>query len=248
MRPSKAMIRQATLPRSAAATKSAKSAKLVLAHAAKLPPNDPVAVLAIQPIVNVVETDEDYTMGQNDLAVLASASCTVTLTPSPLTVTPVLVIADGGTVIVEGGANPIQGGPVTITQGIFQWFSFSPLSGSWNVAGAGGGAGAAPTVGSVTFATSPYQAKTTDILVEVNDAGGQCEVIMAVTPRIGVVAIKKTTTNQFSVTVSGGAATIEDPNNPGTWTNPVSIQPGPSGANAVQWCWTGTRWDAVGGF
>jgi hypothetical protein len=119
----------------------------------KLPPNDPDAVLGAQPIVNVVKADEDYTMGQNDYAVLVQGSYTITLAENPLTVTPILVIADSGTVTVDGGANPIQGGPVTLVQGTMTFFSFSPLSGEWSVlaaVGSGGGGGNTIFVGSGT--------------------------------------------------------------------------------------------------
>jgi len=107
------------------------------AHA--LPPNDPDAVLGTQPLVNVIETDENYTMGQNDFAVLATQPLTVTLAKSPLTVTPVLVVADGGAVTVQGGANPIQGGAVALAQGTAGFFSFSPISDEWSVLKGGGG-------------------------------------------------------------------------------------------------------------
>ena len=107
-----------------------------------LPPNDPVAILGAQPLVNVQETDENYTMGQNDFAVIGTAECTVTLTPSPLAATPVLVVADGGAVTVEGGENTLQGGTVVLTQGSLGFFSFSPASAEWSsitTTGAGGG-------------------------------------------------------------------------------------------------------------
>src|SRR5271154_6205166 len=69
----------------------------------QLPPDDPVAILGAQPLVNIQETNEDYTMQQNDYAVIASGSITITLTPNPLAASPVLIIADSGTVTVEGG-------------------------------------------------------------------------------------------------------------------------------------------------
>jgi hypothetical protein len=126
---------------------------LQIPHA--LPPNDPDAKLGTQPLVNVVETDIDYTMGQNDYAVLATVAVVVTLTPSPLTITPVLIVADGGIVTVDGGANPIQGGPVTVAKGTAAFFSFSPLSGSWSVAkGGGGGGGVTSVTGTSPIASS----------------------------------------------------------------------------------------------
>jgi hypothetical protein len=95
-----------------------------------LAPGDPVAVLGTQPLVNVIKTDIDYTMGQDDLAVLAQGNVTITLNPNPLTVTPVIVIADSGTVLVTG---PVQGGPFSIPQGKIGFFSYSPLSATWSV-------------------------------------------------------------------------------------------------------------------
>jgi hypothetical protein len=106
---------------------------------------------------------------------------------------------------------------------------------------------APPTAASVTSATSPYTAKKTDILIEVDDSGGQCEVDMFATPSVGAVTIKKVTTSNNSVLVGGGGNLIEDPSNPGTWAASVAINPTPSGASAVTWIFTGTRWDAVGG-
>jgi hypothetical protein len=95
-----------------------------------LPPNDPDAVAGNQPITNVITTDEDYTMGQNDFAVIAQGPLTVTLNPNPLTATPVIVIADTGTATVDG---PIQGGPQSVPQGKIGFFSYSPLTGTWSV-------------------------------------------------------------------------------------------------------------------
>ena len=120
-----------------------------------LPPNDPVAILGVQPLVNVQETNEDYTMGQNDFAVIASGSVTITLTPNPLAATPVLIIADSGTVTIEGGENTIQGGNVTLSQGSMSFLSFSPVSGEWSVsAGGGGGGGVADVTASSPIASS----------------------------------------------------------------------------------------------
>jgi len=113
----------------------------------KLPPGDPEAVAGCQPLVNVIETDVDYTMQQNDYAVLAQGTVTVTLTENPLTVTPVLIIADSGTVTIDGGANPIQGGPVTVVQGTMTFLSFSPLSEEWSVLAAVGAGG----IGNIIF-------------------------------------------------------------------------------------------------
>src|SRR5271154_2861130 len=95
-----------------------------------LAPGDPVAVLGNQPLVNVIETSEDYTMAQDDLAVIAQGPLTITLAPNALTATPVIVISDTGTTTVDG---PIQGGPQSVPQGKIGFFSYSPLSGTWSV-------------------------------------------------------------------------------------------------------------------
>jgi hypothetical protein len=102
-------------------------------HAHPLPPKDPDAVAGNQPITNVITADTDYTMGQNDFAVIAQGPLTVTLTDFPLTATPVLIISDTGANTVNGGTNPIQGGPITLDPGTMTFFSFSPLSGEWSV-------------------------------------------------------------------------------------------------------------------
>src|SRR5271154_2200591 len=93
---------------------------------------NPIAVLGIQPLVNCVETGEDYLCAQNDGILIASAALAITLADNPLTGTPVVIVADGGDVTVDGGAFPIQLGPQTITQGSLALFSFSPLSNSWS--------------------------------------------------------------------------------------------------------------------
>jgi hypothetical protein len=223
-------------------------AKITVRPVRRLPPGDPDAVLGIQPIANVIETDTDYTMGQNDFCVICQGKITVTLADNPLTATPVIVVADSGPVNVVGGTRVIQGGNVTVKGGTFQLFSFSPLSGEWNVLGISPGAEDNNTVGEVDFASSPYTTRTTDVLVEVNDAGGQCQVILNSAPLINPITIKKTTTNQNSIQVSGGPNLVEDPQLPGTWAAVVFIQPAPPGATATTWTWTGSRWDLTGGF
>src|SRR5271168_3653798 len=72
-----------------------------------LRPGDPVAVLGAQPLVNIIETDTDYDLDQNDAIVVCQVALTLTLTSQPLTATPIQVVADGGPVTVMG---PIQGG------------------------------------------------------------------------------------------------------------------------------------------
>jgi hypothetical protein len=62
----------------------------------ELPPGDPLSVAGTQPLDNVVETDANYQMSQNDFAVLATAAVSIALASSPLTVTPVLIVADNG--------------------------------------------------------------------------------------------------------------------------------------------------------
>jgi hypothetical protein len=93
----------------------------------------PVAVNAIQPLVNCVETGEDYTLGQNDGIIIALAAITLTLTPSPLTGTPLAINAAGGAVLVEG---PIQGGPFTLPQGAVEFLSYDPTSATWSTSSA----------------------------------------------------------------------------------------------------------------
>jgi len=103
------------------------------------------------------------------------------------------------------------------------------------------------TGASVDAGTSPYTVLPSDLIVEVDDTVGQCEVIMLAAPAVGPVTIKKVTTSNNSVLVDGGGNLIEDPSNPGTWATSVAITPTPSGASAVTWIFTGTRWDVVGG-
>lgn len=129
-------------------TASGPSARKAVPH--PLPPNDPVSVLGAQPLTNIQETDENYTMSQNDYAVLCTEACTITLADSPLTATPVLIIADGGTVTVQGGENSIQGNLVTLYQGTAGLFSFSPASNTWSVIVGGVGGGPATFFGQMS--------------------------------------------------------------------------------------------------
>ena len=99
----------------------------------------PTSITGIQYLSNVVRSGINYTMEQNDAAVLAIAAIVVTLCPDPLAVTPVLINASGGAVTVEG---PILGGDVVVPQGTTATFSFSPVTNLWSVSGTSSGSGA----------------------------------------------------------------------------------------------------------
>jgi hypothetical protein len=97
-------------------------------------PLGPIAIEGTQPVVNTIDTDEDYTTAQNDGIIIARAALTLTLGANPLTGSPLIVIADGGDILVNG---PIQLGPITVPQGTLQAFSFSQFSETWSVIASG---------------------------------------------------------------------------------------------------------------
>jgi hypothetical protein len=99
-------------------------------------PSGPIAVNGTQPLVNCVQTGENYILGQNDAIVISLAAITLTLAESPLTGTPLVINAAGGAVLVDG---PIQGGPVTVNMGQIAIFSYSPSTHNWSLLQAGSG-------------------------------------------------------------------------------------------------------------
>jgi hypothetical protein len=81
-------------------------------------------------IGNVIETDTDYQMEQEDERILVVQNgATIALPLEPLLAFPVWIEADGGPVTVTG---PIQGGNVILPQGTIGVFTYSTISGTWS--------------------------------------------------------------------------------------------------------------------
>ena len=117
--------------------------------ATPLAPGDPNATnIATLPgpngIGNTIETNTNYTMGQEDRVVLVVQNgATVTLPEEPLLGYPVYIVADGGIVTVSG---PIRGGNLTLAQGTIGILTYSAISGEWSSA-SGNGDGATGATG-----------------------------------------------------------------------------------------------------
>ena len=114
-----------------------------------LAPGDPNATnIATLPgpngIGNTIETNTNYTMGQEDRVVLVVQNgATITLPEEPLLGYPVYIVADGGIVTVSG---PIRGGNLTLAQGTIGILTYSAISGEWSSA-SGNGDGATGATG-----------------------------------------------------------------------------------------------------
>lgn len=159
--------------------------------AAPLAPGDPSATnTATYPgpngLGNTIETNTNYTMGQEDRCiVVVQSGATIGLPPEPLLGYPVFIVADGGIVTVTGS---IRGGSQTLAQGSVGIFIYSSISGEWSkVTGSGGGGG-----GGVQFRVSasvPYAGQI-NCTLEVDLTGGAVPVALPAMSAGSTITIK----------------------------------------------------------
>lgn len=210
----------------------------------RLGPNDPqalgVGTAAILPgpngSGNVQITDEAYTLAQEDrLVIVAVNAATLTLCPEPLSGFPVTIVADGGVTTVKG---PIQGGTQTIPQGLVGVFVFSPESEEWSVnIGVSGSSSTSWPFQTITGNTTVTKENT---LATVTANGA----IVTIGSGLMTITIKDKT-GSLTPTIgveSQSGATLEDPNNLGTYAADVFLK---TANGAVQFRFNGTSYEVV---
>lgn len=194
---------------------------------------------------NTVETNINYTMGQEDSTVLCSGAVAITLCPEPLAAFPVWVFADSGSVTVKG---PIQGGPCTVQTGSVTGFMYSPLSGEWSVIGGGasqwakqytwyvdtvvgsdGNSGAAPGAGNALFTIAEVCRRMSVVVMPPSTAVSPNTVPGIVVNVNGPVASTDSFDWNPHVIESSGAAVISQPAVPLVTVTATLPAPGTTG-------------------